>query len=109
MSKDKGKAIFGLEKIPTKALLKMSIIEIGKLKSYIDELEYENNKLRKKLDNITSLSSQEQKALRKELMKEKLYKEQAKELKDSRIKVNTLKRDLEREMCKRLQLTQNQK
>lgn len=36
---DKGKEIFGLNKIPDKELLKEARIEIGKLNSYIDELE----------------------------------------------------------------------
>lgn len=36
---DKGKEIFGLNKIPDKDLLREARIEIGKLNSYIDELE----------------------------------------------------------------------
>ena len=44
----KGKAIHGVDKIPDFILLKEANIEIGKLKSYIDELEsklkyYEKN------------------------------------------------------------------
>lgn len=39
MSSKGDKEIFGLHKIPDKELLKKSQIEIGKLKSYIDELE----------------------------------------------------------------------
>lgn len=36
---DKGKPIFGLEKLPASILLKASRQECGELKSYIDELE----------------------------------------------------------------------
>lgn len=41
--------VHGLEKIPTHILLKYSRQEVGKLKAYIDELEYENEMLREKL------------------------------------------------------------
>lgn len=40
----KGEEIFGLMKIPDSVLLKNALIEIGKLKSYIDELEYKLKK-----------------------------------------------------------------
>lgn len=42
---DKGREVFGLSKIPDKELLKKSRIEIGKLLSYIDELESKITKL----------------------------------------------------------------
>lgn len=38
---DKTKSIFGLAKVPDKELLRHSRIEIGQLKSYIEELEWE--------------------------------------------------------------------
>lgn len=41
--------VHGLEKIPTHILLKYSRQEVGELKAYIDELEYENEMLREKL------------------------------------------------------------
>lgn len=46
---DKGRPIFGLDKIPESELLKLANIEIGKLHSYIDELEYERSQLKKEL------------------------------------------------------------
>lgn len=37
---DKTKSIFGLAKIPDKELLRHSRVEVGQLKSYIEELEW---------------------------------------------------------------------
>lgn len=101
-NKDKGKSIFGLEKIPAEVLLKYARIEMGKLRAYIDELEYDICKLKEEIANLKSLSPQE----RKELGKETLYEQQDKELRELRDKVNTLRKDLEREMRMRLQFIQ---
>ena len=38
---DKIKPMFGLSKIPDKELLRYSRMEVGQLKSYIEELEWE--------------------------------------------------------------------
>ena len=53
---DKSKEVFGLMKIPDRELLKYSRIEVGKLKSYVQELEYK-----------LSLKNKEISELRKEL------------------------------------------
>lgn len=55
-SMDKSKEVFGLMKIPDRELLKYSRIEVGKLKSYVQELEYK-----------LSLRNKEISELRKEL------------------------------------------
>ena len=75
MGKNKGKPIFGLGKIPERELLKMSRIEVGQLKSYIDELEYMNKKLTDQLASIRALSRQERKALRERVYKDALWNE----------------------------------
>ena len=49
---DKGKEIFGLNKIPDKNLLREARIEIGKLNSYIDELENKISELSKNISII---------------------------------------------------------
>lgn len=46
---NRAKPVHGLEKIPVHILLKYSRQEVGELKAYIDELEYENEMLREKL------------------------------------------------------------
>jgi len=76
MKQDKTKPIFGLKKIPNSILLKMALVENGKLKAYIDELEYENKKLREGAPpDATTLSEEEQKRILVETRKEELYKE----------------------------------
>lgn len=75
MGKDKGRPIFGLGKIPEKELLKMSRIEVGQLKSYIDELEDTNKKLSAELSSIRSLNRQERRALREKFYKDELWNE----------------------------------
>lgn len=55
---DKGKAIYGLDKIPTEELLKASRREVGELKSYIDELIYDKNMLNKEINQLKSENRQ---------------------------------------------------
>ena len=75
-NKDKTKPIFGLDKIPDSVLLKMALVENGKLKAYIDELEYEIKELRKRMaDPSLALSDKERNQVLKETRKEKLYME----------------------------------
>ena len=75
-NKDKTKPIFGLDKIPDSVLLKMALVENGKLKAYIDELEYEIKELRKRMDDpALALSDKERNQVLKETRKEKLYTE----------------------------------
>lgn len=51
---DKCKEIFGLLKIPDKDLLKLSRIEVGKLTSYISELEYKIKELEMSIINSSA-------------------------------------------------------
>ena len=71
MAKDKGKPIFGLEKLTTEELLKFSRQEVGKLSAYIDELKYdienlkkENNRLRSKNRDLRNLLKKEYERLK---------------------------------------------
>lgn len=58
-------------KIPVEYLLKRSRQECGELKSYVQELEHENSKLKKILQQFRS----EDKEWSKEVRKEELYKQ----------------------------------
>ena len=71
MGKDKGKPIFGLEKLTTEELLRFSRQEVGKLSAYIDELKYdiknlkkENNQLRSENRDLRNLSKKERERLK---------------------------------------------
>lgn len=71
MGKDKGKPIFGLEKISTEELLKFSRQEVGKLSAYVDELKYdiknlkkENNRLMSENRDLRNLSKKERERLK---------------------------------------------
>lgn len=83
MAKDKGKPIFGLNKLSTEELLKASRIEVGKLKSYIDELEYNNKKLRRQIIDIENtkggkqykLTVEEQREVSKSVVKDNMWKD----------------------------------
>lgn len=66
MGKDKGKPIFGLEKISTEELLKFSRQEVGKLNSYIDELKYDIKNLKKEINQLRSENIQLRSLSRKE-------------------------------------------
>lgn len=61
-----------LLKLPAEALLKDALVEIGKLKAYIDEKEYELSIVKKKLASYESneIPPDELKALNKEAKKE---------------------------------------
>lgn len=75
---DKGKEIFGLNKIPDKDLLMEARIEIGKLNSYIDELE---NKI-SELSKNTSIIDLHLSDSAKEAIFQSKIKNQAEELKN---------------------------
>lgn len=79
---DKGKEIFGLNKIPDKNLLRESRIEIGKLNSYIDELE---NKVSELSKNISIIDLHLSDSAKEAIFQSKI-KNQAEELKN----MNTL-------------------
>lgn len=79
---DKGKEIFGLNKIPDKDLLREARIEIGKLNSYIDELE---NKISELSKNISIIDLHLSDSAKEAIFQSKI-KNQAEELKN----MNTL-------------------
>lgn len=79
---DKGKEIFGLNKIPDKKLLREARIEIGKLNSYIDELE---NKISELSKNISIMDLHLSDSAKGAIFQSKI-KNQAEELKN----MNTL-------------------
>jgi peptidoglycan hydrolase CwlO-like protein len=63
---DKGRSIFGLGKVPDSAIIKQQGVEIGILKSTIDELEYklkqaENEAKSKSPENLENLQKDIQK------------------------------------------------
>ena len=95
MSKDKGRPIFGLEKIKTIDLLRASRFEVGQLKSYIQELEHKISVLEKERNNWLSLDKKERKKKRNELFKQQEYKELKKKLEELTIKNKKLKNDYE--------------
>lgn len=55
---DKTKPLFGLAKIPDKELLRYSRIEVGQLKSYIEELEWEISQKDKEIIRLKQELSQ---------------------------------------------------
>lgn len=75
---DKGKEIFGLNKIPDKNLLREARIEIGKLNSYIDELE---NKISELSKNISIMDLHLSDSAKGAIFQSKI-KNQAEELKN---------------------------
>lgn len=75
---DKGKEIFGLNKIPDKDLLMEARIEIGKLNSYIDELE---NKISELSKNISIIDLHLSDSAKEAIFQSKI-KNQAEELKN---------------------------
>ena len=79
---DKGKEIFGLNKIPDKNLLREARIEIGKLNSYIDELE---NKIFELSKNMSIIDLHLSDSTKEAIFQSKI-KNQAEELKN----MNTL-------------------
>lgn len=91
MRQDKTKPIFGLDKIPDSELLKASQVEIGMLKSYIDELTYERHNLKKELFELRKLNPDEYQVARKEYMQTKLGKLLNAQITDLRREVKTLK------------------
>lgn len=58
-STDKGKPIFGLDKIPESEMLRIANVEIGKLNAYIDELRHERSQLKKELFKWRKMSEVE--------------------------------------------------
>lgn len=103
MKQDKTKPIFGLKKIPNHILLKMSLVENGKLKAYIDELEYENAKLKQQInDPTTDMTYDEKQQIKSQVRKEKEYKELRAMNKDLWERNKTLKNRLDTLLAKML-------
>lgn len=57
-TQDKGKPIFGLNKLPMEVLLKASRVEVGKLEAYVDELEHELSQLKEQLVKLCEENAQ---------------------------------------------------
>jgi predicted RNase H-like nuclease (RuvC/YqgF family) len=90
---DKGKSIYGLDKIPTEKLLKASRIEVGELKSYIDELLYDKEVLNNEINQLKlenkKLRSLNKKEL-KEIKQQDYIKKKDEEIKDLKSKLAKL-------------------
>ena len=92
---DKSEELYDLHKIPDKEMVEMLIIEVRKLKSYIQELECANQYVKNLFNDLQKKYNKEKAELKqetqKEMMKEgiikKLRKEHNKELKELRKKV----------------------
>jgi hypothetical protein len=69
----KDQEIFGLMKIPDEILLKQTLVENGKLKAYIQELEY-NLSLKKEKVKEVELSIEEKRNIRINLRKDEAWK-----------------------------------
>ena len=93
MKSNKGKPIFGLKKIKDADLLYLANIEIGKLKSYIDELIYDQNILKKELLELKSLPLDELRLVRKEYLNSKLEKQRIVQIQTLESKLKDLKRE----------------
>lgn len=93
MSKDKGRPIFGLEKIKTIDLLRESRFEVGQLKSYIQELEHKISVLEGERNSWLSFNKKERREKRNKLFKQQEYKELNKRLEELTVKNKKLKKD----------------
>ena len=65
--------IYGLEKVPTAALLHLSRVEVGQLKSYIQELEEQIQELKDENDRLSQLLcvDEERRAMRMAIIEAK--------------------------------------
>lgn len=91
---DKGKPIFGLKKIPKNELLKLANIEIGKLRAYIDELEFECENLRKDLADWRKMSESEKSQARQAYYTKNILEKQRKQqIENLELKNKKLKRE----------------
>lgn len=93
MKSNKGKSIFGLKKIEDADLLRLANIEIGKLKSYIDELIYDQHLLKKELFELKSLPLDELKVAKKEYLNSKLEKQRSIQIQTLESKLKKLKKE----------------
>lgn len=93
MKSNKGKPIFKLKKIEDADLLRLANIEIGKLKSYIDELIYDQNILKKELLELKSLPLDELRLVKKEYLNSKLEKQRIIQIQTLESKLKKLKKE----------------
>lgn len=95
MSQDKTKPIFGLDKIPDSELLKRANVEIGVLKSHIDELMHERHNLKRELFELRKLNPDEYNIARKEYMQSKLGRQLEDTITKLRREINKLRMEYE--------------
>lgn len=101
MSKDKGRAIFGLKKITTSQLLRASRFEIGQLKSYIQELEHKISVLEDERNTWLSLTDKEKGSA---IVFQKEYRELRKRVETLTASRRKLKKDYDELLSKFLYL-----
>lgn len=93
---DKGRPIFGLNKIPENELLKLANIEIGKLRAYIDELEHERSQLKRELFQWRHMSEAEKSQARTTYYTNNVLEKQRKQqIADLELSLKKLKREYE--------------
>ena len=95
----------GLLKVPTEALLKEAQVEIGGLKSLVEEKEYEIEQLKKRITELEGdiISDSERKSLHREALKRaretEIYKGQRAELEVLRKRVKEDRKDRDTLLC----------
>ena len=95
----------GLLKVPAEALLKEAQIEIGGLKSLLDEKEYEIDQLKKRIKELEgdTISQSERQSLYKEALKKaresEVYKGQRAEIEALRKRVKEDRKDRDMLLC----------
>ena len=95
----------GLLKVPAEALLKEAQVEIGGLKSLVDEKEYEIDQLKKRIAELEGdiISHSERQSLYKEALKKtresEVYKSQRAEIEALRKRVKEDRKDRDALIC----------
>ena len=95
----------GLLKVPTEALLKEAQVEIGGLKSLVEEKEYEIEQLKKRITELEGdiISDSERKSIHREALKKaretEIYKGQRAELEALRNRVREDRKDRDTLLC----------
>lgn len=95
----------GLLKVPAEALLKEAQVEIGGLKSLVDEKEYEIDQLKKRIAELEGdiISHSERQSLYKEALKKaresEVYKSQRAEIEALRRRVKEDRKDRDALLC----------
>ena len=95
----------GLLKVPAEVLLKEAQIEIGGLKSLLDEKEYEIDQLKKRIKELEgdTISQSERQSLYKEALKKaresEVYKGQRAEIEALRKRVKEDRKDRDMLLC----------